>query len=353
MALCLTDPRFTNLTGADVRKLIPGLTSSTLSRNNATYKAQGNFEPRKRPAKAGILGPADIAKMQAALRSKGTGKRRSQSLKKAHPRVVAEGATPGCRETYRKGLHKDNWKPQKIKKVLPHKLKDCIARASFCRREARRIANEAAYSDSKVYVGEHSAKTNLGTEWAPEDAPPTQQVPSKHPYQGHAYMAITKHGATPLHFTHGTWGPTGRGPGRPKTSNVPPPAPAAAPKRKYVDAAVYQKILDDGVGGGMLPEVRALFEGHCTRFRFQQDGAPAHSVSRNPKNKGFVTRGVIERHASLVENWPANSADLSAAEKAWFTSEHDVWANETWHNLPTFKAALQRHLERPRDGSFS
>ena len=77
-----------------------------------------------------------------------------------------------------------------------------------------------------------------------------------------------------------------------------------------------------------------------THWRWQQDGAGAHSTASTTTGDG--TRAIIQAKAALIEPWPAHSPDLSPIEKCWYACEQHVWACETWTDLPSFKAAVQR-----------
>ena len=89
----------------------------------------------------------------------------------------------------------------------------------------------------------------------------------------------------------------------------------------------------------MLNDVNSIFQDKgITLWRWQQDGAGAHSVAETAI--GAPTRAIIEAKAALVEPWPSHSPDLSPIEKAWAAVEQHLWATMTWHDLATFKVAL-------------
>ena len=75
---------------------------------------------------------------------------------------------------------------------------------------------------------------------------------------------------------------------------------------------------------------------------WQQDGAPAHTLS--PKTpKGRSTLSLIKSRApELVEDWPARSPDLSPIENVWSKVEHHLWTEESWEDRCGFERALKR-----------
>ena len=68
---------------------------------------------------------------------------------------------------------------------------------------------------------------------------------------------------------------------------------------RSVNQYYYQEILNE-----------ALLEIYTTRFKFQQDGATCHTAH---STKDFL----IRKNIRLLENWPAQSADLSIIENLW------------------------------------
>ena len=133
----------------------------------------------------------------------------------------------------------------------------------------------------------------------------------------------------------------GRGRGRGRGRGAQPVAADdnATPHARGVTAAEYRMVLCDGAGvpAGLLPDGNRLL-GACGTWRFQQDGAPAHTMANTAE--GNSNRALIERFATPVEPWPAHSPDLSPIEKAWSRVESAVWETKTWDDITSFKAAL-------------
>jgi hypothetical protein len=272
--------------------------------------------------------------VQHALTRGGTGRRGTQSVRRAVPRLQAAGNVPMSRSTVQRALADASWTWQEPEKTLPVTA-NRNSRVAFCQREGRTISMRTSFSDSKYWEGEATSKTRVGKEWAPVGAPPTVETVQKASYVIHAYAAITRFGATPLYECAGTRGPSGRRPGRP-AANAPPAPPAPPPT---LTAVQYRSLLDNGAGRGMLLDVDAIFRAQgITSWRWQQDGAPSHTIANT--TLGRDTRALIESHAELMDDWPAHSADLSPIEKAWAATSHYLYAHETWHDLATFKVAL-------------
>ena len=103
----------------------------------------------------------------------------------------------------------------------------------------------------------------------------------------------------------------------------------------------YRKLLENADGDGLLQAGDAIFSANSiTGWTFQQDGARAHTTGDTAA--GRPTRAMIEAHATLLEPWPAHSPDMSPIEKAWAVCEAYLWAEESWHDLISFKAAVRR-----------
>ena len=119
-------------------------------------------------------------------------------------------------------------------------------RAKFCKLEAR--ASKTALLDSKMSNGETSSAGKAGYAsayvWAPDGRPVVVACKAKNAYRVHAYAGITRYGATLLFEATGTFGPSGRGRGRPRGSHGRGCAPPAPPKG--VQHAEYRLLLDDG-----------------------------------------------------------------------------------------------------------
>ena len=347
-AIVLAHPKLGGLSYGDIEKKLKGAFSRAgLWRLQQKYRATGNFERAPRKKQPSLIGKDDILKLKLALMSADggeQGQRKYRSLKKAHPRLKALGAVSACRETYRKALVKDKWAYQPVKRALALDKPDFEDRAKFARRECRIIAGNTMFTDSKVFPGEFSSKSRLGSAWAAQGDPPTQKTKQKAAFQVHFYGGVTKHGATSLYLAKGTKGPSGRPRGRPpKSAAAAPIIPTTStPASKAVDHVEYRRILGSKVQHGLLKEGCALFGD--VKWRFQQDGASAHSCKDTLIGK--ITRSVIEECASLVEPWPAKSADMSPIEKAWYACEEHVWASETWSDLNTFTAAVRRSWQR-------
>ena len=346
-AIVLAHPKLGGLSSAGVARKLKGVTKCQLSRLESRYRESGGFSPRKRAARTPKVTKSDIAKLKLALKSEDGGPRgqlADRSLRRAHTRLSGTGVTAVCRESYRKELLKTDWACQTVQKVLPLTKDDCSARVTFARLEYRRIAGNTMYTDSSVFPGEIASKSKIPKRWAHKSNRPTQAVPSRSGYHVHFYAGITKFGATNLYLAKGTKGAKSKRPvGRPPKTTVPADAPSVVQKESNaVDSAEYRRILGQDGSTGLLQEGDKLFG--KVAWRFQQDGAGAHTVSGTPK--GIPTRALIERHASLVEPWPARSADMSPIEKSWAAVEQDCWANERWSDLESFIAAMRRSWVR-------
>ena len=91
------------------------------------------------------------------------------SLRKAYPKLLANGATAHSRETYRAALLSAQWKHMRIARAPPNS--DPMARAAFFRTEGRRIAANTSYSDSKIFPGEVTSSSTLPSAWGKDGRP--------------------------------------------------------------------------------------------------------------------------------------------------------------------------------------
>ena len=348
IALYLSHKDHGNQSYGEVAKQIPGLTRMKLSRWKRSFENTGEFLPQKRKPRVKVFKKADLTKLKSILSSQdggSRGQRTHRSLRKSYPRLTADkSATPVCRETCRKALKEDGWAYQPVKGIYALRPTDPARRVAFAKREARGIAANTMITDSTKLPGEQTTKSKKRKAWGPMGCPPEEAEVQYSGYGAHLYAGITKYGATKLYVAKGTTGgSTGRPVGRPKKDSIPVVAPSDTPvKRNTVDHIEYRRILGSGPKDGLLQDGRNIFGGNL--WRFQQDGARAHTVADS--DKGRPTRALIARFASLVEDWPPRSPDMSPIEKAWFALEHDVWANETWSDLDSFIAALHRSWAR-------
>lgn len=326
---------------SQVNKKVPKVTKPTLDRWAAEWDEAGDFKAYETRHKKSTVTPQEVTAVAAALAEGGKGQRPTQSLRQ----LTKAKATPAAkkpRETLRRALNAADVTAQPVKKKL--KLEDWeeTKREAFGRVEAKKIAANTMFTDSKIFPGELTRDMSLGMAWAQAGSRPEVGVKQHAAYQLHAYAGITRdHGATKLMYTKGTKGATRATRGRPPKGS--PPAGfwvgGVNLSEGGVDQFEYRRILD-GQGGGLLKAGANLF-GRDAHWRFMQDGAPAHSVAPHT-TCGKATRAVIAKYAELVEDWPPHSADLNPIEKAWAATEYHLWTNERWNDFNSFKAALER-----------
>ena len=330
-ALILTDVAGWSL--KKVRREVQGATKARIDAWRDCFVQAGTLEDKERVSRSKIS-EQDLTAIKASITS-GTKKR--LSLRRAVAKTAGKhGVTLASRESYRRQLPRgpDPWIPQRERPVKHLTSKHLAARKAFCSSNGRSIAADTMFSDSKYFFGEWTAHSKAAVVWAPAGKPPVRARTQHADYKVHAYAGITRHGATDLIFTAGTTpDPTPRSRTRRPRGAV-PAAPADPPKS--VSAAVYaSEVLP-----ALLSAGDAMFIGE--RWRFQQDGARAHTVADTAA--GHVNRALIAAHARLIEPWPARSPDLSPIEKAWAISEQHLWSAEhlLWSDIVSFKAALRQ-----------
>ena len=262
-------------------------------------------------------------------------------------------------ETYRSALEKSGWEWAPVEKRLPLGVEHEAARWAFASKYRDvHLSDRCIFTDSKIFSGgdvDPRARKHAMCAWGPQGERRKVDVSKFAPYQVHAYAGITMHGVTELTFVTGTTNIA-------QTSKhayvAEKPIPKAArvaggPTHKEercrgVGAEEYRDILRGGGPRGykgLLPQAAALFRGtpHARDWWFQQDGAPAHTVAAT--TKGQPTSDLIKATApNFVDDWPANSPDLSPIENLWRQVEWHLWAKEKWdHKVQSsYEQALLR-----------
>ena len=166
----------------------------------------------------------------------------------------------------------------------------------------------------------------------------------------HCYGAITPFGATELITdVTGTTGVPGYSfPATPAGPRGAAPKPAGVFTgvccEEYRDILGEQQRVQRGgaAGGRLLAQVAAIFAAAGVREWFwQQDGAPAHSLSDGPTHKGAGTKRLIEKYTKFfAADWPSSSPDLSIIENIWGMMERELEVNGEWSTQAEFTAAV-------------
>jgi len=327
---------------SQIRSHVKGVSKSRLQAWCVRFERTGDLSTAVRAKKApSAVSARALAATQRALRSGGKGKLPQQSLRRAHVQLKASGEVTVARSTLARALAFAGWSNQPVKRKIQLTARHVQDRLAFVRLEGRRIASNTIFTDSKIFEGAPTNSTRLGSAWGPDGKPVEISVAKSTPLKLHVYAGVCLNGATPLLETKGTYNPPGRGRGRGRGArgrgrNAQPNPPNAQPASKGVDAVEYRRVLNDSNGHGLLAEADKLFNGQA--YRYQQDGARAHSIADT--DIGKATRALIETRARLVEPWPALSPDLSPIEKAWSAVEQHLWATKNWTTMTEFKAAV-------------
>ena len=226
------------------------------------------------------------------------------------------------------------WKlPKKtVKLSLPNKQ----ARIGFCNRHRDRSWKLTLFTDSSIFEPPNSTKNKgIGPgRWVKQSETHEEPVPKHAPFKVHVYGGISYHGKTELHIVTGTTGHklldhclTG-GPKGPRGQ----PTPC-----KGVCNIEYNTVLTQTI----LPGGDAIFGGR--EWTLQQDGAKIHWT---PNNVLTIKNHMADR---VIDDWPANSPDLSPIENVWalmdwqlkMSGEYDL----STMKLPEYKAAVLAEWE--------
>ena len=198
-------------------------------------------------------------------------------------------------------------------------------RLIFARARRDQAFCRVAFTDSKYFVGEVTAKNALRMfAWHPPGGRCEAYV-NKHTYQVHVYGAVTYWGAVNIIEATGTTGVT--------SQFVYQTGPSKGAPNRGVCGEEYITIFDR-----MHAELDALFKAHnVDDWVFQQDGATAHTSKK-------TIRHIIEKMGNdprrLILKWPANSPDLSWIENIWALVENRLWSAYRWRTLAEFRVEL-------------
>jgi transposase len=221
--------------------------------------------------------------------------------------------------TVRRGLVREGWEfcvAQNIPKVTPSQRK---RRVRFSKKHSRTSWKGVMFTDSKIFPlspSMHSAKLKY---WAPKGSHVFQEC-SRDARKVHVYGGATAFGLTDLHFATPTTGQT-KFYFNKKTGE----------KYKGVSSAEYQDVLQK-----LLADGDRLFKDSkkwADEWVYQQDGASSHTAVPSLSLLRELMPGRI------LEDWPANSPDLSWIENIWAIVDRRLRKQE-YNDIDEFKAAL-------------
>jgi hypothetical protein len=195
------------------------------------------------------------------------------------------------------------------------------ARLRFAAEMERQAWKKVAFTDSKVFVGEMTAKgASKIYVWHPDGR--RRQAPTKkNAYQIHVYGAVTAFGGIQLVRVTGTTGQA--------SHYVYTTGARRGQQHRGVCAAEYIAVLNE-----LLPRLNALFLANGIEdWVFQQDGAKIHKTPA-------VLDHIRANTPNFIEHWPAQSPDLSWIENVWSIVEHKLWEEKEWNNFIEFENKL-------------
>ena len=224
----------------------------------------------------------------------------------------------------RRHLRAAGWNHGHGRKVIALSADSRLKRLNFARKHLSLKTSFSSwmFSDSKIFqLHRTSAKLGLKTWYAPKKRPIVPVF--KHSPGLHAYVGVTKFGATKLFFVTG-------GGGR-KSTYI---NPKTGLPYDGVCAAEYQEqVLPGLIQDGQRIFARASRWG--SEWLFQQDGAKAHTA----KTTKAVLNGQLP--GRVVHDWPPNSPDLSWVENIWSWAERQLHIDHpNLQSLAELEAAL-------------
>ena len=221
--------------------------------------------------------------------------------------------------TVRRGLVRGGWEfceAKNVPKVTPSQRK---RRVKFSKKHSRTSWKGVMFTDSKIFPlspSMHSAKLKY---WAPKGSHVYQEC-SRDARKVHVYGGVTAFGLTDLYFATPTTGQT-KFYINAKTGK----------KYEGVSSAEYQDILQK-----LLADGDRLFQDSnkwANGWVYQQDGARCHTAGPSLKLLKQLMPG------RYLEDWPANSPDLSWIENIWAIVDRRL-RRQKYDDIDEFKAAL-------------
>lgn len=198
-------------------------------------------------------------------------------------------------------------------------------RVAFCQQQHDSNCIIAVDSTYLTLFAHHTRRKR----WVRKGTKPVVSKPLKS-QQLHVYAGITAHGQTELIRVTGTTG-------HPKKYYYTGKQGKRGVAMTGVGAEEWQEVLQSQ----LQPQAKQIFEAHGVhQYSWLLDGARAHTAA---SSKQFYTARGIQ----VLQDWPANSPDLSPIENAWawlkrevYSRHHDnldsLWedAQATWASMP-------------------
>jgi transposase-like protein len=202
-------------------------------------------------------------------------------------------------------------------------------RLAFCKANKTKNWGRVMVTDRKKFLFRYPGTRVTKYQWSRKGAV-RQACRPNHPSVVNMYAGLTIHGVTKPVFVTGTSG---------LHTNYKNKKGEAS---KNITAAEYKTVLEEGL---LKCGERIFQSAGLDSWVFQQDNDPTHRSSAPAAIQAWNSRGRLQ--VQLLQNWPANSPDLSPIENAWAIVQAKVDAagcqtfeefqetlKRTWNELP-------------------